>query len=267
MTRRGGPGRRILGRRARAGPDAATPAARGRTLRRIAGFFRPYRWRLAFIAVLILVTVSIGVVNPILLKLVIDNLTGPAGPGPAVPPVRADDRAADHHQRARRLAVVPVERRRPAGHERPAPRAVPPPPVDAAALLHRDADRRDPEPDRQRRRRGAVGRDRYGRIGPEQRRDRGDHGHRDGDPRLAAHGPEPGPAAGLRLHHLPRRQGPASGQHAHAALDGRDERHHRGVAQRVGDPAQQDVRAAGGIRSSASAPSRSAWATSRCAAR
>jgi len=46
-------------------------------LARIAGFFRPYRGRLGVIAVLILVTVSIGVVNPILLKLIIDNLTGP----------------------------------------------------------------------------------------------------------------------------------------------------------------------------------------------
>ena len=34
---------------------------------------------------------------------------------------------------------------------------------------------------------------------------------------------------------------------ADAALDGRDERDHRGVAQRVGDPAQQDLRAAGGL--------------------
>ena len=59
-------------------PDLSRrPGSEGPTLRRIAGFFRPYRARLAFIAVLILVTVSIGVVNPILLKLVIDNLTGP----------------------------------------------------------------------------------------------------------------------------------------------------------------------------------------------
>jgi ATP-binding cassette subfamily B protein len=49
----------------------------GPTLRRIAGFFRPYRARLGVIAFLILVTVSIGVVNPIMLKLIIDNLTGP----------------------------------------------------------------------------------------------------------------------------------------------------------------------------------------------
>jgi ATP-binding cassette, subfamily B, bacterial len=46
-------------------------------LRRIAAFFAPYRARLGLIAVLILLTVSIGVVNPILLKLIIDNLTGP----------------------------------------------------------------------------------------------------------------------------------------------------------------------------------------------
>jgi len=46
-------------------------------MRRIARFFSPYRSRLGLISILIVVTVSIGVVNPILLKLVIDNLLGP----------------------------------------------------------------------------------------------------------------------------------------------------------------------------------------------
>ncbi|HEX9610131.1 MAG TPA: ABC transporter ATP-binding protein, partial [Candidatus Limnocylindria bacterium] len=56
-------------------PDLTRRAGTGRqTLRRIIGFFRPYRRRLAWIAFLILVTVSVGVVNPILLKLIIDNL-------------------------------------------------------------------------------------------------------------------------------------------------------------------------------------------------
>ncbi|TMB84504.1 MAG: ABC transporter ATP-binding protein [Chloroflexi bacterium] len=59
-------------------PNLERRAGSGRrTLRRIAGFFRPYRGRLAVIAVAILVTATIGVVNPILIKLVIDNLTGP----------------------------------------------------------------------------------------------------------------------------------------------------------------------------------------------
>jgi ATP-binding cassette subfamily B protein len=49
----------------------------GRTLRRIVGFFKPYRGRLSVIAAAILLTATIGVVNPILIKLVIDNLTGP----------------------------------------------------------------------------------------------------------------------------------------------------------------------------------------------
>ncbi len=73
--------------------------------------------------------------------------------------------------------------------------------------------------------------------------------------------------AGLRLHHLPRRQGPPRGEHPHPALDGRDERHHRGVAQRVGHPALARRSASRRRASSASAPSRSASATSRCAAR
>ncbi len=75
MTRRGGGGggRGFWG----GGPEpdlTRRPGSEGPTLRRIAGFFRPYRGRLAFIAVLILVTVSIGVVNPILIKFVLDNL-------------------------------------------------------------------------------------------------------------------------------------------------------------------------------------------------
>ena len=75
MTRRGGGGGR--GGFWGGGPEpdlTRRPGSEGRTLRRIVGFFDPYRARLAFIAVLILVTVSIGVVNPILLKLIIDNL-------------------------------------------------------------------------------------------------------------------------------------------------------------------------------------------------
>ncbi|HEX6128386.1 MAG TPA: ABC transporter ATP-binding protein [Candidatus Limnocylindria bacterium] len=59
-------------------PDlSARPGHAPRTFRQIVGFFRPYRGRLAVISVLILVTVSVGVVNPILLKLIIDNLLGP----------------------------------------------------------------------------------------------------------------------------------------------------------------------------------------------
>jgi ATP-binding cassette, subfamily B, bacterial len=62
------------------GPNLARrPGSEGRTLRHIVGFFQPYRARLAFIALLILVTVSVGVVNPILIKFVLDNLL-PGGP-------------------------------------------------------------------------------------------------------------------------------------------------------------------------------------------
>jgi ATP-binding cassette subfamily B protein len=57
------------------GPDlTARPGSGPRTFRRIVGFFRPYRGRLAGISALIVLTVSIGVVNPILLKLAIDNI-------------------------------------------------------------------------------------------------------------------------------------------------------------------------------------------------
>jgi ATP-binding cassette, subfamily B, bacterial len=59
-------------------PDLSARPGSGRaTLRRIVDFFLPYRGRLALISAAILVTVSLGVVNPILLKLIIDNLLGP----------------------------------------------------------------------------------------------------------------------------------------------------------------------------------------------
>ena len=64
------------------GPNLrARPGSGPATFRRIVGFFRPYRLRLSLIGALIVLTVSIGVVNPILLKLVIDNLTGPRDVG------------------------------------------------------------------------------------------------------------------------------------------------------------------------------------------
>src|SRR5262245_52415855 len=46
---------------------------RGRTLRRIAAFFRPYRLQVGIVVVAILATSLLGLVNPILLKLLIDD--------------------------------------------------------------------------------------------------------------------------------------------------------------------------------------------------
>jgi ATP-binding cassette subfamily B protein len=78
MRRGGGGGGGPWGRLGGPEPDLTRrPGSGRRTLRRIVGFFAPYRARLTLIAGLILVTVTVGVVNPILLKLVIDNLTGP----------------------------------------------------------------------------------------------------------------------------------------------------------------------------------------------
>ena len=46
---------------------------RGRTVRRIAAFFRPYRWQVVVVMASIIVTSLLGVVNPYLLKLLIDE--------------------------------------------------------------------------------------------------------------------------------------------------------------------------------------------------
>jgi ATP-binding cassette, subfamily B, bacterial len=57
------------------GPDGPPPIPkerRGRTIRRIAGFFRPYRRQVGIVLAAILLTSLIGLVNPILLKLLID---------------------------------------------------------------------------------------------------------------------------------------------------------------------------------------------------
>jgi ATP-binding cassette, subfamily B, bacterial len=58
------------------GPDGEVPHVpperRGRTIRRIAAFFRPYKLQVGVVIVAILATSLIGLVNPILLKLLID---------------------------------------------------------------------------------------------------------------------------------------------------------------------------------------------------
>ena len=81
MTRRGGGGRGgWAGAFGGAEPDLTRrPGTARKTVRLIVGFFRPYRARLALIGLLILITVSVGVVNPILIKFVLDNLV-PNGP-------------------------------------------------------------------------------------------------------------------------------------------------------------------------------------------
>jgi ATP-binding cassette subfamily B protein len=43
------------------------------TVKRVAGFFAPYRWRVLVSVIAILVTAAIGLVNPLLLKLIIDD--------------------------------------------------------------------------------------------------------------------------------------------------------------------------------------------------
>jgi ATP-binding cassette subfamily B protein len=53
-------------------PQAIPRERRGRTLRRIAAFFLPYRKQVAVVLAAILLTSFIGLVNPILLKLLID---------------------------------------------------------------------------------------------------------------------------------------------------------------------------------------------------
>jgi len=68
----GGPPGRMF---ARSGGDyePVPRERRGRTLRRIIAFFRPYRVQVAVVVVAILATSVLGLINPILLKLLIDD--------------------------------------------------------------------------------------------------------------------------------------------------------------------------------------------------
>ncbi len=64
---------RIGGKRSSTPYEPIPPERRARTLRRITAFFRPYRLQVALAVGAILVTSGLGLVNPILLKLLIDD--------------------------------------------------------------------------------------------------------------------------------------------------------------------------------------------------
>ena len=65
----GGPRGRLMATQA---PGEKRPI-RAATVRRVAGFFRPYRWQVALTVVAIALVAVIGLVNPLLLKLIIDD--------------------------------------------------------------------------------------------------------------------------------------------------------------------------------------------------
>ena len=77
MTGRGGGGARRLARAPLGGadlPPSLPPERRRRTIVRIAAFFRPYRLQVAVVMGAILVTSLLGLVNPIMLKLLTDQV-------------------------------------------------------------------------------------------------------------------------------------------------------------------------------------------------
>ena len=187
---------------------------RGQTIRRILVFFKPYRPQIAVVLIAIVMTSFLGLVNPYLLKLLIDEaipqrdlrlLTLYVGLMIVLPIITRPHR---------RRPVLPQQPHRPARHAGPAQRAVRAPAADAAALLHRDAHGRDPEPPGQRRRRRPVGRHRHGQFRDVQPGHRRQHDRRDVADRLAADRPVARAAAVLHVPDLPRRQGPPRGRRA-----------------------------------------------------
>ena len=61
---------------------SSSPSPNRGSIRRIARLFRPYWRRVVIVGVLILVTASIGVVNPVLIKVVFDSALFPSSGGP-----------------------------------------------------------------------------------------------------------------------------------------------------------------------------------------
>src|SRR4029079_16571600 len=53
--------------------ERVRPERRGRTVRRITAFFRPYRLQVGVVVAAILASSVLGLINPILLKLLIDD--------------------------------------------------------------------------------------------------------------------------------------------------------------------------------------------------
>lgn len=75
MTGRGGAGRLARGPFGRGEPPPPIPPERPRrTIVRIVAFFRPYRLQVAVVVVAIVVTSLLGLVNPIMLKLLTDQV-------------------------------------------------------------------------------------------------------------------------------------------------------------------------------------------------
>ena len=108
--------------------------------------------KVAVVGLAIVVTATLGVVNPLLIKAIFDNAlfgdpqgdcAGAALPpaGHAVPLCRAHDHHPDRHGRDRGRADLPGQPRGPAGDAGPAQRALPASAEHAAAVLHGDAHR------------------------------------------------------------------------------------------------------------------------------
>ena len=61
-------------------PGTPEQPARPGTFRRIVTIFKPYKGRVAFVALLILITSGIGLINPLLIRVVFDDVIGGSGP-------------------------------------------------------------------------------------------------------------------------------------------------------------------------------------------
>ena len=160
---------------------------RAKTVRRVIGTFKPYRRKVAWVGLAIVVvgccreplrtsgSSTTGCSQPAQLLRRPDVSTAPH----RVHRRRADDRDPHRHRRDRRGTDLPRELGGPARHAGPPERALFAPAVHAASVLHHDPHRRDPVADRERRRRGAGGvHDTVSNILSKIRRDR-EHAGRD----------------------------------------------------------------------------------------
>ena len=151
-----------------------------------------------------------------------------------------DDRHRAGHPGDRRLADIPVKRRRPAGDARPARRRLPPPAADVAGVLHADPNRRGAVADRQRHRRPRQRRHEHGHDDRLERHHGGGGAGGDVPAGLAARAALAGVRAAVGVDDPASREDPPPDHHRAAAPAGRHERAGRRVAVGLRDHARQD---------------------------
>ena len=239
----------------RSGAVSENPAALAHvnrdTARRVVPLFRPYRAQVAAVVGLIVVTSTIGIINPLLIQVVFNKaLFVPGRPEPpaARHPDRHHGRCPDRQWRHRHPADLRDHPGRAASHAGPTRPALLAPADAAARLLHRHQDRRDSVPPGQRRGWCPVSGHHHRLDHPGQRCHLRIHHRRHAHPQLAANHRGGHYRAGVFLADQDGRRAAPPGGALDPGVAGGDERSQRGNPVGVRGAAGEGVRQPGARR-------------------